>query len=168
MDPVTMQTELATARFELEEERARCAEVAALCREYGLDEQGFLASGAGPDEVRKAALEKLAKERIPVGVQVTEDERDKFRCAAVDGLALRAGVRLESPAAGHESFRGCSLMDLARECLARSGERPRFGADRMEIARRAIGSSDFPLLLSDAANRVLQASFESVPTTMFR
>jgi len=146
-------------------ERERMTAVVTACREYGLEPEPYLAQGTVED-VRKAALDRLVAERRPVGVEIQADERDKFRAAAVDGMLLRdAQTRVAKPAAGAESFRGCSLLEMARACLERSGERVPWGGDRMELAKRAIGSSDFPLIMANVANKTLQAQYGAVPTT---
>ena len=112
------------AQRALAEERTRCKEIRQLCRSFGMDGDvdGYIDSGNTVEEVRGMVLEKLARDKSPIGARVTEDEGDKFRAAAVDGLALRAGVAVSKPADGANDFRGMSLKNLAIECLSREGE----------------------------------------------
>jgi hypothetical protein len=95
------------------------------------------------------------------------DEKDKFRAAAVDGLSLRSGARIDKPAPGADEFRGKRLLRLAEECLSREGVNTRKMSDA-EIAKRAVfaaGTSDFPYILANVANKTLQSAYDLSPTT---
>src|SRR5690606_30956893 len=75
------------------------------------------------------------------------DTGPDFRAAAVDALLLRSGVRVAEP---HPAARdvSASVVDLARTCLSRAGRTYRGGKE--ELLRRAMTTSDFPLILVDA------------------
>lgn len=151
----------------VESERQRCAEITTLCREFGVDPEPHLTSGSSVDEVRKVVLDKLAEERKAVpSVRIVADESEKFRVAAIDGLSLRAGIKLDKPADGANEFRGLRLLDLARECVERvEGKKVRFSSED-ELIRRAItGASDFPVLLANVANKSMATAYQAVPTT---
>jgi len=147
-------------------ERQRCTEITALCRQFGLQPDEHIEAGRSVDQVRQIVLDKLEKERSAVPTAtVTVDERDKFRSAVTDGLAVRAGLSIEKPASGHDSFRGLRLLDIARECVARAGDNQRYTSDD-ELIRAAIsGTSDFPLILSNVAHKSMALAYQAAPTT---
>ena len=148
------------------DERRRCADITALCRQFGLEPDEHIEAGRSVDEVRQVVLDKLEKERSAVPTTtVTADERDKFRSAATDGLAVRAGLSIDKPAAGYDSYRGLRLLDVARECVSRSGDNQRYAGDD-ELIRAAIsGTSDFPLILSNVAHKSMALAYQAAPTT---
>ncbi len=130
-------------------------------------------SGVSLDTARAQIFEKL-KERGPalgaaagLSLEVGTEAREKLRTAAIDGLALRGGLRIEKPAAGATDFRGMSLLDLARECLEAVGVRTR-GMDKRTLAARALSpasSSDFPALMGAVVGRHLLAAYAEAPAT---
>lgn len=159
-DPNAIREEAAT------HERQRCAEITAICRQFGLEPDEHIEAGRSVDAVRQMVLEKLSTERSAVpNATVTVDERDKFRSAVTDGLAVRAGLSVEKPAAGYDSYRGQRLLDIARECVSRSGDNQRYAGDD-ELIRAAIsGTSDFPLILSNVAHKSMALAYQGAPTT---
>ena len=148
-------------------ERQRTAEITAMCREFDKDPQPYIQKGDSVEQVRAAMLEVLKAERGAVSqTQVVADEADKFRAAAADAIALRAGLKVEKAAPGAMEMRGMKLMDLARECVERStGKRAGYG-DPMSLVRDAItGTSDFPTLLSNVANNSMAQAYLAAPAT---
>lgn len=129
--------------------------------------------GVSLDNARAQIFAKL-KERGPalgaaagLSIEVGVEGREKMRAAAIDGLALRGGLRIEKPAAGATDFRGMSLLDLARECLEVAGVRTR-GMDKRNLAARALSpasASDFPALMSAVVGRHLLAAYAEAPAT---
>lgn len=147
-------------------ERERITEISAMCRNFDIDATEFITSGASVEAARAAVLERLAANHKPVSVTVTEDEGDKFRAAAMDGLAIRAGVSVEKPADGAENFRGKSLMRLAAECLEREGVSGVRNMQDEDLLRAAMtGSGAFPGILSNVAHKSMAASYQTAPTT---
>ena len=74
-------------------ERQRVTDITAICRSFNTDPQQYITGGQTVDQVRKAILDDMVKNGAPAraGVRVTEDEQDKFRSAAADGLMIRSG-----------------------------------------------------------------------------
>ena len=105
-------------------ERARIGEINSMCRAFGMDADKYINSDMTTEAVRAAIMKELMANGAPTQVSVNKDEGDKFRAAAVDGLVMRSGGKIEGdkPAAGADEFRGMSLRDLAIECLSREGE----------------------------------------------
>lgn len=88
-----------------------------------------------------------------------------FLEAAADALLIRAGLRVASPHPAARDLHGMSLADLARTCVSRSG-RTLLGRDSIDsLVRAAHGTSDFPLLLANSANKALQMGFEAEPAS---
>ncbi len=130
-------------------------------------------NGITLDHARATIIDELKKRGPGLGAgtasgfEVGLEDGEKFRSAALDGLLLRGGVKIEKPAAGHREFRGMRLLDIARECLERSGVRTR-GLSLRELAARAISpnsTSDFPPLMSDLSGKHLLAAYNEAPAT---
>ncbi|KEJ93205.1 prohead protease/major capsid protein fusion protein [Synergistes jonesii] len=156
----------------IEAERARAADISALCAKYGISPeqtQRYIAEGNSVDAVGRAILESQRREApgLNVGPTVTvgAEERQKFRAAVVDGLRMRLGHTIAAPVEGAESFRGIRLLDLAREVCSRSGERVSYADDGKEIAKRAFSTSDFPAIMSDLANVTLMSAYTEADAT---
>lgn len=120
------------------------------------------------EEARARFLDELARKNPPVGpsVRVVEDEREKIRSAAVDGIRLRAGWKIEKPADGAEKFRGMTLERLAEFCLRKASVNTE-NLTRTQLIQRAFShsTSDFPNILMDAVNKSLLDAYREVPTT---
>lgn len=156
----------------LKAERRRSAAITEVCKSFDVDAAEYIRTGASLETVNAAILEKLRGENKPLktsgsvsAVNINRDEKEKFRSAVTDGLALRCGVKVEKPAPGAEDFRRISLLDLCRMVLERNGERTGWSDDKMGIAARAFSTSDFPLLLSNLADKVLLAGYLEAPAT---
>jgi hypothetical protein len=176
-EPATRSAEPAAAqpldtaeiqRRAAEAERERVTQISQLCRTFGLDDTEYIRSGATVQAVKDAILQKQMEDRKPhpVGVQVREEEVDKFRAAATDALLLRAGRHIQKPAEGALELRGLRLRDLAIDCLQRAGE---YHAHRMkdeELLKRALmPDSTFQSIISNAVNKTLSQTYQEAPTT---
>lgn len=118
---------------------------------------------------RDRLLAKLGEGAEPLGgglpdVRGGADSRDKFIDGVGQALMARAGaVKRE---AGNE-YNGLSLSRIAEACLVRNGITVR-GLSSDAIARKVLAAnstSDFPLLLSNVAGKMLRAAYESFPDT---
>ena len=148
------------------EERERITEITEMCRNFDIAPDEYIKSGATIEATRTALLERLAASHRPISVKVTEDEGDKFRAAAMDGLAIRAGISVENPAVGAEHYRGKSLMRLAAECLEREGISGVRNMQDEELLREAMtGNGAFPGILSNVAHKSMAQSYQTAPTT---
>lgn len=150
----------------VEAERRRAADITELCRSFDMDPKDYIAGGMTIGDIRSAVLSVLAKKRAPVQVEVKADEKDKFRAAAVDGVAMRAGVEVEHPAEGAEAFRGMSLMRLAEDIVEReTGRRTRLDSDALLRSVFSGGSGAFPNILANVGRKALMKAYEEVPAT---
>lgn len=161
IEPTTVSHEDA-----VQAERQRTMEITALCRNFDMDADEYIRSGASVDDVNKIVLTKLAEERKATNVTVVVDEGDKFRAAAADGLAIRAGIVVDKPAPGAEDFRGKRLLRLAAECCERFQSINTANMSDEDIVRAALtGSGQFPGILSNTANKSMAQSYQAAPTT---
>ena len=159
----------------LEAERARATEIMAICGKYHVpqDEAArYVSEGVSVESVCRSILTTQAKETsgVSIGrsVSIGEDEREKFRSAARDGLRMRLGKRSDKFAPGAEDFRGIKLSNLARECVERNGESVSYRDNEDDIAKRAFATSDFPIIMTDLARVTLLDAYNEAPTTWQR
>lgn len=156
-------------------ERERIRAIEDMCSHFGVDARSYIDNGMSVDAVRKAVMDKLMEDKAPVrsGATVTQDEGDKFRRAATDGLMMRSGVSIDNPAEGADSFRATSLRDLAIECLARDGrstsELLRMSSDEIytELMQRQYynPSAAFPAIMDQTIKKSIVELYNHVPTT---
>lgn len=173
-EPEPTQNEDAVRMAAQAAERTRISEINTMCRSFGIDPQPHIDNGISVDECRRIVLEELQRNNPSGlgGVNITEDETDKFRNAAADGLLLRMGNEVEHPAAGANSFRAMSLRDLAIECLSRNGENTstllRMGKDELysKLSRDFFNpSANFPAILDATIKKTIVEEYQKVPTT---
>lgn len=170
-----LDAERARARGEgVELERRRIASVNDVFAPYPQFESvrnACVASGHDENEARRLLLAELGKDATPAGADATriaggEDATDKFRSAAIISLAVRAGVadenqRAEVAKTGMGSY---TLLEYARRSLEMLNvDTSRLG--KMDMVGRAFTTSDFPLILVDAANKSMLKGFEESPET---
>lgn len=162
------------------DERARVSEITTLCREFDVEADEYIKSGASIDSVRAAILESLKANHGALSTKadddswltVTKDESDKFRDAATDALMLRSGLAVEKAASGAETLRGMSLKDLAVEALVRDG------GNAMELHRKSASelydmlqrdfynpTAAFPAILDATIRKSIVDMYNHVPTT---
>ena len=148
------------------EERARVREIGTMCRQFGVDDAPYINDGMSVEAVRAAILDKLAEQRKAQTVTVQVDEMDKFRAAATDGLAMRAGLTVENKAAGADEYRGKRMIRLAAECVERElGKNTRTMDDEMIVREALTGTGAFPGILSNVAHKSMAQAYQTAPTT---
>lgn len=140
----------------IEDERQRTLEITTLCREFGLEADEHIKAGDSVDHVRKMILEKQIKDRSPQpsGIYLGKDERDKFRDAVADGLALRVGMSVEKPNEGAEQLRNLSLREIAKETLRIEGVNNAYRLSDDELLRQHLTPTSL-LPISLTKRRVL-------------
>lgn len=150
----------------IEQERTRNAEITKLCRSFEMSPDDYIEKGLTLEETRAEVLKELAKKSAPVSVNVLSDESEKFCAAAADGLAMRAGIEISTPADGAESFRGVSLMRLAYDICERAGGKPsRMDNDTLLRSVFSGGSGAFPNILANVGHNALMKGYNEVPAT---
>ena len=110
-------------------------------------------------------LAHLGKDATPVvgsHIVMLEGERDKFRVGAQAAILARAGLDKDDRA---NAYRGYSMMDIARECLAQARVDVR-GKSKLEVVAAAFTStSDFPLLLSNVVEKAMLKGYDQAEET---
>ncbi|CEG29805.1 phage major capsid protein [Bacillus sp. B-jedd] len=153
-------------RQAMEAERQRSLDITNLCRTFGYDPQEYISAGTSMDQVRKLILEKQIAERKPASVGIIQDEGDKFRDAARDGLALRVGLTVEKPAVGATELRNLSLRELAKESLRLEGVANASRLSDDEILRQYMTpTSLFTGILDQTARTVFEKAYTEAETT---
>jgi hypothetical protein len=154
-------------------ERKRMAEIKQMVRSVKLDDtvaDDLIERGMSLDDARKEVLNQLAKrtEQAPVSsradIHTITDETDTRRELVTEALMhrYRPSNKLTD---GARQYAGLSLIELARDLLEQTGIKTR-GLDRMQIASRAFqGTSDFPNILANVANKTLRQAYEAAPRT---
>lgn len=128
------------------------------------------------EQANARLLAHLARAAAPIAggyVVTVEDERDKFRAAAVESILARAAARDDKGAVvrvtAANPLRGHKLIDLARACLASAGIKTD-GMSQMEVVAAAFtqSTSDFPILLENTMHKSLQAAYAVAALTWKR
>ena len=162
------------AQRAIQEERERISEITSLARSFDMDPAQAISDGTTVDQYRAHVLDQMMNQRRPVatGVQVGQDEGDKFRAAASDGLLMRAGVSPTAPAEGSQELRGTSLRDLAIECLSREGKNVNELLRKdstelfMDLCRQFYNpSAAFPAIMDQTIRKAIVELYNHVPTT---
>lgn len=170
--PAPVDTE-AVRQAAIKAERERSKTILDAVRKAGLEDtyaHELIDNGTTVEEARAAIIDKFAANDPNKGQRNTTvvgaDETDKRRAAQVDALVLRAApeVKLsDDQVSAARSFRGKTLMELAKDSLERAGIKTD-NMDKMELVGRAITSStsDFPVLLEGVNRRVLLNNYQAV------
>lgn len=149
---------------------------------------GLIDEGLSVDVAQTRILEKLAatadkfKTQGETGVAaVTRDQRDTRVQNMEAALLYKSDSRLHAEKRDRaREYVGFSLIDMAKECLEAAGIKTR-GIPRQEIARLALngrdatgeyfstigaaGTSDFPNILANVANKSLRMAYEAYPSS---
>lgn len=156
------------ATVDLTAERRRSAEITELATRHNLDAalvQRGIQEGMTLEQFRAQAFDVLASRQPSAShIRVERDETETRRAAMEESLALRLGVSGQ-PSEAARPYMDMSFVEMAADRL---GER-RVGsshAARENILRSAMHTtSDFPILLENAVNRSLGASYQLAQPT---
>lgn len=156
-------------------ERTRATDITKIAAQAKFDNAWatrMIESGKSVEAVRAAALSELARRDdewspMPSGarIDVIHDigAGTEFRAASVDAILVRAGVPLSKPHPAARDVSG-SVLDLARTCVSRAGHTVRGGGNEALI-KRAMSTSDFPLILADAMHKSIRNGYETEPSS---
>ena len=160
-----------------EAEQTRVADINALFAQFPTQDAvraQAVKDGTSVEATRTLLLDSLGAQSEPAGgdairIEGGDDATDKFVRAGNMAIAVRAGFATseERIEVGKTGFRGFTLYDLARRALEMSG----VNADRLgklELVGRAFTSSDFPLLLADAANKSMLRGWDEAEESWAR
>lgn len=94
-----------------------------MCRHFGANPADYLRRGfTTPEQVSRELINEQMKNNAPIktGIKVTDDEGDKFRRAAADGIILKSGGEIsDMKNAGNNMYRAMSIREIAIEALER-------------------------------------------------
>lgn len=183
-EPKTPVVDLAKVRAEAAEaERKRAADIRGLVRSVKLEEkvaEDLIAKGVDMDAARSEVCDLLAKAsddastRSQNRVEVTRDAGESLRLGCEEALLARGGSMgpegkpMFLPTERGNEFRSFSLMDFARAFAEEKFGRGATGRmSKMELAGAALGlraglhgTSDFPNILANVANKTLRKAYE--------
>lgn len=157
-------------------ERARQKDIRDMVRGAGLEvtvADDLIERGVSADEAGRAVLQKMVErsKAAPTSsradIETVRDETETRREMAANALLHRfnPNIKLEE---GAREFRGLTLLELARDLLAREGVNTR-GMDKMQVAARALqGTSDLANIVANVANKSLRAAYQVAPRTFTR
>lgn len=118
-------------------------------------------------------LAHAGKAMAPVAggrVVTVEDERDKFRAAAVQSILARGAIAVDKNgpvrADASNPMRGRKLLAIAEACLIQAGVRVD-GMDQRALVAAAFtqSTSDFPILLENVMHKTLLGAYAITPDT---
>lgn len=144
-------------------ERTRRSEIRTLVRSAGLDAavaDDLIDQDATVEAAKAAVFDQMQKRTAPT-IRTTAPANDDPAVLVrrqADAVATRmAGGDCPADARPHL---GESMLDMARTALARAGVSHR-GMSADETFHRAAGTSDFPLVVSNAMNKVALESYKA-------
>jgi hypothetical protein len=131
-------------------------------REMVIDAVAERSAEGGPSE----APSGVGVERTRYTEHGQRGSFEDFARAAADALVMRAGIKLDKPHAGAVDLRSTSVTQIAQMALSRSGTRPGYlSTSGGDILRRAMHSSEFPLILSNAIGTAIRRGYETEPAS---
>lgn len=152
----------------VEAERKRVDEITGLYREFDMDPADAISKGISVEEARKAVLAELKAKQKPI-IQVVADGFEKYVKAATDGLALRAGLVVEKPADGADSFRGMSMKRLAAAIYEhQNGKSAAMMSDEELLRATFTGTGAFPNILADVSHKALLNAYNNEAATTYQ
>lgn len=150
-------------------ERTRRQEIRTLVRAAGLPSEfgdDLIDTGADVTAAKAAIFDKVQTRSVPVirATAPANDDPATIRTRQADALAYRmAGGELHEASRPYAEM---SLMDMARDSLERTGTSTR-GMSRDEILHRAAhGTSDFPLVVSNAAGKTAMQAYQAAESPL--
>ena len=156
-----------STRAQINAEIRTIAETAGLTRAWA-DEQ--IDAAVTADDARRSAFEAMQRQSAATTTRstratITADHTDPAEIATRAGEALFARSHPEhalSDAA--RPYAAMSTVDLARDCLRRSGASVTGMTADTVITRALHTTSDFPLILGDAVGRELRRAYQAAPS----
>lgn len=147
-------------------ERKRVADIDELARIHGVQTEqrsAWITDGATVQAVRDAILDSHAQRakdtHISPAVSVNDRVADMKRDAS-NAILRRSGEKVEGD--GHRNFGDANMMDMARAFLESGGVKTS-SLSRLEIAERALATTDFAAVLYLAGEKTMRSGYDSVP-----
>jgi hypothetical protein len=152
-------------------ERTRAQEILKLVRAAGAKEEmadAYIARGTSVEEVRTnlELFAKFAKEQEATRVQPTvtveigQTSQEKKRSGFEEALLNRVDSKTFKVTDAAKIFAGKSALRMVEEYIGRN-----IGETDAQLAKRAMSSSDLPLILANIAEKSAQKRYELQPRT---
>jgi hypothetical protein len=163
---ITVGVDVQSAEQIRAEERRRAAGILDAARKLGVEDaiaHGLIEQGVSLDQARAQLIDARAttERQAPAGtsrVEVGVEHGERRREAMQHALEARCNIRSWDEGGARE-YLGYTLLDMARECVERSGVSTK-GMSKDELAGRAIHStSDFPILMASIQRVTLKAAY---------
>jgi phage major head subunit gpT-like protein len=108
----------------------------------------------------RSLLSRKIEKQTDIDFQRSQDNgEDDVKRAVAHGMIMRFGGDIENPHKDAHKFVGASMLEIARAITGYDGY------DKEELIQRAMSTSDFPVLLSNVANKMLDMAFEEAEAT---
>lgn len=165
-----------------ERERAAGIKKAVKASKLGDDfAQRLIDDGTTVEKARELIIDEFAKADPAAQVRgtVTTGGRDEHR-TMLDGIERAMLIRLKPEEFGRAAagateqekaaietsrqYMGYSMLEMARHLMEARGEDTK-GISKNELARRALATGDYPILLSNVANKFLMRAYSLAPQT---
>jgi hypothetical protein len=167
--PVAPET-VATTEQGIQLERTRVSEITLAVRTANINDQPFLdgliSQGISVDAARAQIITKLVEAQTPPAITahvgtITNDEGQQVRSAMEEVLMHRHDPSHELRSDKAKEMRHATLLDMAAMSLRSNGVILSPGSiSRDELVKRAMSTSDYPILLGNTINRSLRAAYE--------
>ncbi|MTI13357.1 prohead protease/major capsid protein fusion protein [Sansalvadorimonas verongulae] len=153
-------------------ERQRVSDIRQAVRSAKLGDEfadEMITNGTGIEEARKLIIDKFADQGDNHEARgfitfSSAPNMDAVRSGIENALSHRVNPGKEKLVESGQDFVGLRLLDMAREVVEMNGIRTR-GMKPLDIAKRALGTSDFKLILANVTNKTLQAAYTGSPQT---
>jgi hypothetical protein len=167
------------------DEKLRQTEIRSIATKAGLDDafvQRHIEADAAIDTVRAAAIDAVAERQAasqaatkPAGtrVEMVGSEVETIRDGVENAMLHRFDPQNNKLDDNGRQYRGLSLIEVGRKLAERAGA-DTSGMTPMELSGIVMGNtraggmhstSDFPLILANAGNKILRMAYETAPKT---
>ncbi len=153
-------------------ERTRVLEIGKLCRTHKMDEkfqEKLVAEGVSLEAARSQVLDQLvvrdSQTTTKNHVRVEAGELDEIKTrreGITEALLHRHDAKAFALTEKGQDFRGMSLLRIAEEIVGIKRAR---GMSKLELATRALSTSDFPEILANTAGKTLRRGYDDEPRT---
>ena len=164
LDELKVKLEDSTKREAEFKELQRKADLQDLAIAYGANKETLQRFLDDKTKTKEDFMKNLLDERAETQPSVyagkrSDETRDEMIRAMSDGMLLRAGFNPQEKHKDADMFRGMSVQNMVRKVAGLGLE-----ASENELVR-AMTTSDFPKILANVQNKVIQDSFASAPVT---
>jgi len=143
-------------------------EITLLCRHHKVDSlaAGLVTQNATIDQARAAVLDELARRDLAAGGHMNVRSIDHSSNASERDMLVNTLVQRMGGKPTGETIRATDCTGLAVRALQLGGHSVSHRDSRDAILHRAMGTSDFPILLGNAAGRILLGAFDDAPAVL--